>query len=93
MVLGLSGIRSKGDRLARACVVAWASGVSLLVPAGTDVAPGRLVTLGLDLVALSGSGVAVPRFVSRTGLVGSGSSMGVAGRLIEGVSWFVGLFD
>ena len=47
--------------------------------------------LGLDLVALA---VGVPRLVSRMGLVGSGSSIGVSvDWSVEAVSWFVGLSD
>ena len=99
---GLLGIRSSGDMVELVpgpvsepvSVVASGLGVSAASSAGVLVVPGDSVLLGLDLVGRAGSGVDVPRLVSRVGLVGSGSSMGVSvGWSVEAVSWFVGLSD
>ena len=80
LAFGFSGIRSRGDTaepvpesvLEAVSVDASGPAISATPSAGVLVSPGDSVLLGLILVGRTGSGVDVPRLVSRMGLVGSG---------------------
>ena len=92
LAFGFSGIRSRGDVVVLGPVVASGYGVSVWASVGPGVVPGSSVVLVLvGLAGLTGSAVGVPRLASGVGLVGSGSSIGVAGGLVGAVSWFVDL--